>query len=148
MRIFVVVLGAGLLAASPGYAQDAAAGEKIFVQCKACHQIGETANNAVGPILNGVIGRKAGTIAGYSYSSANKNSGITWDEATFRGPAGQDPRHQDDLSRCERSEADRRSSCLSQTIRRHGKEEGGDGPCRRQVRGGEVTIRSAFLRIR
>src|SRR5262249_36093998 len=65
-------------------AQDAAAGEKIFTQCKACHQIGENAKNAVGPILNGLFGRKAGSIEGYSYSSANKNSGITSDEATFR----------------------------------------------------------------
>jgi len=65
-------------------AQDAAAGEKVFGVCKTCHQIGETAKNAVGPALNGLIGRKAGSVAGYSYSEANKNSGITWDEATFR----------------------------------------------------------------
>src|SRR5882762_9771787 len=87
MRTFgvvVVVLGIEVMMASPGWAQDAAAGEKVFVQCRACHQIGENAKNAVGPVLNGVIGRKAGSIAGYSYSDANKNSGITWDEATFR----------------------------------------------------------------
>jgi cytochrome c len=66
------------------FAQDAAAGEKDFAICKACHQIGETAKNAVGPVLNGVIGRKAGTYPGYNYSDANKNSGLTWDEATFR----------------------------------------------------------------
>ena len=65
-------------------AQDAAAGEKVFAVCKACHQIGENAKNAVGPVLNGIIGRKSGSIAGYSYSAANENSGITWDEATFR----------------------------------------------------------------
>ena len=65
---------------SPG----AAAGEKVFGVCKACHQIGETAKNNVGPVLNGLIGRKAGSVAGYSYSAANKDSGITWDEATFR----------------------------------------------------------------
>jgi cytochrome c len=71
--------------AIPGWAhaQDAAAGEKVFVQCKTCHQMGETAKNAVGPVLNGLIGRKAGTVPGYAYSAANKNSGITWDEATF-----------------------------------------------------------------
>src|SRR5262249_28182677 len=84
MRGLVVVLSAGIFAIAPGYAQDAASGEKIFVQCKACHQIGEAAKNAVGPVLNGLFGRKAGTIEGYSYSPANKNSGITWDEATFR----------------------------------------------------------------
>ena len=71
-------------ASAPALAQDAAAGEKVFAQCRACHQIGETAKNAVGPILNGLFGRKSGTIEGYSYSPANKNSGITWDEATFR----------------------------------------------------------------
>lgn len=49
-----------------------------------CHQIGETAKNAIGPPLNGVIGRPAGTYPGYNYSDANKNSGLTWDEATFR----------------------------------------------------------------
>jgi cytochrome c len=87
MRMVGVVffaLGIEVMATSPGWAQDAAAGEKVFAQCRACHQIGETAKNAVGPILNGVIGRKAGSIAGFSYSDANKNSGITWDEATFR----------------------------------------------------------------
>ena len=84
MRSFILVLGVEILAIIPGYAQDAALGEKIFVQCKACHQIGENAKNAVGPVLNGLFGRKAGTIEGYSYSPANKNSGITWDEATFR----------------------------------------------------------------
>jgi len=87
MRMFVVifvVLGSGLLAVSSARAQDAAAGEKVFVQCRACHQIGENAKNAVGPVLNGIIGRKAGVVEGYSYSSANKDSGITWDEATFR----------------------------------------------------------------
>ena len=65
-------------------AQDSAAGEKVFAQCRACHQVGETAKNAVGPVLNGLFGRKAGTVEGYAYSPANKNSGITWDEATFR----------------------------------------------------------------
>jgi cytochrome c len=65
-------------------AQDAAAGEKVFLKCKICHQIGEGARNAVGPVLNGVVGRKAGTYPDYAYSDANKNSGITWDEATLK----------------------------------------------------------------
>ncbi|WP_315838619.1 cytochrome c family protein [Bradyrhizobium prioriisuperbiae] len=85
VAVLVAGVGAGLLAAAvPAVAQDAAAGEKTFAQCKACHQIGETAKNAIGPELNGVIGRKAGSAEGYSYSAANKNSGLTWDEATFR----------------------------------------------------------------
>ncbi|MDO8400493.1 MAG: cytochrome c family protein [Bradyrhizobium sp.] len=64
-------------------AQDAAAGEKSFNKCRACHQVGETAKNVVGPVLNGLFGRKSGMVAGYNYSDANKNSGITWDEAVF-----------------------------------------------------------------
>ena len=84
MRIFAVVLGAEILSTISAFAQDAASGEKIFIQCKACHQIGENAKNAVGPELNGLFGRKAGAVPGYSYSVANKNSGFTWDEATFR----------------------------------------------------------------
>jgi cytochrome c len=64
-------------------AQDVAAGEKSFNKCRACHQVGETAKNTVGPILNGLFGRKSGTIEGYNYSEANKNSGIVWDEPVF-----------------------------------------------------------------
>lgn len=84
MRIFVLAIAAGFLSTVSASAQDAAAGEKVFAQCKACHQVGETAKNAVGPLLNGLFGRKSGTIEGFNYSPANKNSGITWDEATFR----------------------------------------------------------------
>lgn len=72
------------LASGSAQAQDVAAGEKVFQQCRACHQVGETAKNAVGPLLNGLFGRKAGTIEGYTYSPANKSSGLTWDEPTFR----------------------------------------------------------------
>ena len=63
---------------------DAVAGKAVFNQCKACHQVGPEAKNGVGPILNGIVGRKAGEGAGYNYSDANKNSGLTWDEATLR----------------------------------------------------------------
>lgn len=84
MRSFVFVVLLAVSCASEVRAQDAAAGEKVFGVCKACHQIGENAKNGVGPILNGIIGRKAGSVPGYSYSAANKSSGITWDEATFR----------------------------------------------------------------
>ena len=80
--IFAVVFA--IVGAGEARAQDATAGEKVFVVCKACHQIGENAKNIVGPVLNGIIGRKAGSVGGYSYSDANKDSGITWDEATFR----------------------------------------------------------------
>jgi cytochrome c len=46
--------------------------------------MGENAKNAVGPVLNGLFGRPAGSVEGYNYSPANKNSGLTWDEAVFR----------------------------------------------------------------
>ncbi|MDP3691204.1 cytochrome c family protein [Bradyrhizobium sp.] len=64
-------------------AQDVAAGEKSFNKCRACHQVGETAKNIIGPVLNGLFGRKTGTIDGYNYSEANRNSGLVWDEAVF-----------------------------------------------------------------
>ncbi|MDO8397732.1 MAG: cytochrome c family protein [Bradyrhizobium sp.] len=84
MRGFVFVALLAVAGAGEVRAQDAAAGEKVFGVCKACHQIGETAKNSVGPQLNGIIDRKAGTVEGYNYTAANKGSGITWDEATFR----------------------------------------------------------------
>jgi cytochrome c len=83
LRIYVLAAAALVGSMGAASAQDAAAGEKVFLKCKACHQIGEGAKNAVGPVLNGVVGRKAGTAPDYSYSDANKNSGFTWDEATL-----------------------------------------------------------------
>ncbi len=65
-------------------AQDAAAGKNSFNKCLACHAIGEDAKNKVGPELNGLDGRKSGTVPDYNYSEANKNSGITWNEANFK----------------------------------------------------------------
>ena len=58
---------------------DAAHGEKVFAQCKACH-VAEVGKNRVGPSLWAVVGRTAGTIPGFNYSKANKESGITWTE--------------------------------------------------------------------
>lgn len=86
-RVIAIFAGSVLMTGAAGLAHaagDPAEGEKVFAKCKICHQIGEGAKNAVGPELNGVIGRKAGSAPGYNYSDANKNSGITWDEATFR----------------------------------------------------------------
>jgi cytochrome c len=82
-RLFVLIVAA--LASSGGAsAQDVAAGEQSFRKCLPCHAVGEDARNKVGPLLNGLEGRKSGTIEGYSYTDANKNSGITWSEATFK----------------------------------------------------------------
>jgi len=64
-------------------AQDIEAGQKSFNKCRACHQVGEGAKNVVGPLLNGLMGRKSGTIEGYNYTDANKNSGIIWDDKVF-----------------------------------------------------------------
>ena len=69
--------------ASGALAQDAAAGKTSFNKCLACHAIGEGAKNKVGPELNGIDGRKSGTAPDYSYSDANKNSGITWNKELF-----------------------------------------------------------------
>lgn len=85
MRALLIAVSLAVVAApGSGHAQDAAAGEKVYAQCRACHQIGPTAKNAVGPLHNGLFGRKAGSVPGYAYSAANKDSGLTWDEATFR----------------------------------------------------------------
>lgn len=62
---------------------DAAAGERSWAKCRACHQVGPSARNGVGPHLNGLFGRVAGTVDGYAYSPANKASGLTWDDAQF-----------------------------------------------------------------
>jgi cytochrome c len=79
-----LVVVTAMAAASSAQAQDAAAGKTSFNKCLACHAIGAGAKNKVGPVLNGLDGRKSGTYEGYSYSDANKNSGITWNEATFK----------------------------------------------------------------
>jgi cytochrome c len=81
--------------AATATAADPAAGQKVFAVCKACHQVGEKAKNGVGPILNGVVGRPAGSVEGFKYSDAMKASGITWDEAALdeylKDPKGKVP---------------------------------------------------------
>jgi cytochrome c len=81
-----VVAVAIVLIASTGaaLAGNPADGEVVFKKCVACHSVGEGAKNKVGPILNGLDSRKSGTVEGYSYSGANKNSGITWNESSFK----------------------------------------------------------------
>ena len=79
----VAAMAQGLMVFA-AHAQDVAAGEQSFKKCLACHRVGEGAKNLVGPELNGLDGRKSGSVPGYSYSDANKNSGLTWSEATFK----------------------------------------------------------------
>jgi len=85
LKIAAIAASVAFVGAVPALAEgDAVAGKAVFNQCKACHQVGPEAKNGVGPILNGIVGRKAGEGASYNYSDANKNSGLTWDEATLR----------------------------------------------------------------
>ncbi|WP_092175364.1 cytochrome c family protein [Bosea sp. OK403] len=77
------ILAAALLLGTSAHAQDASAGERSFNKCRACHQLGETAKNTIGPVLNGLFGRSSGSVEGYSYSPANKAAGLTWDDAAF-----------------------------------------------------------------
>jgi len=61
---------------------DAAAGEKVFKKCKACHII-DKEKNRLGPHLIGIFGREAGSVDGFKYSKAMMESGVTWDETTL-----------------------------------------------------------------
>ena len=82
-HIFLTALLSAAVPASPSLAQDAAAGEVVFAKCKACHIASED-KNKVGPSLLGVIGRTAGTHAGFKYSPAMVDAGkggLIWDEA-------------------------------------------------------------------
>ena len=84
-----LALAISVLLSGASFAQDAgdpAKGEKAFGKCKACHDIGESAKNKVGPILNGIVGRAAGSIADYKYSdalAAKASGGLVWDEANI-----------------------------------------------------------------
>ena len=84
MRILAITIISLAVSSSATFAQDVSAGETSFKKCAPCHDAGPDARNKIGPELNGLDGRKAGTAANYSYSDANKNSGIIWNEATFR----------------------------------------------------------------
>jgi cytochrome c len=82
-RAALLALIMSLASAGPSSAQDAANGETVFRKCRACHQVGETAKNGVGPAQNGVVGRKAGSVEGFSYSDINKaagEAGLVWTE--------------------------------------------------------------------
>lgn len=62
---------------------DVSHGATVFARCAACHSISKTSIGGIGPNLAGVVGRKAGSLPGYRYSSAMKNSGLVWNEATL-----------------------------------------------------------------
>lgn len=87
MRYYALIAAtsAALLASGSAWAQDAAAGEKVFAKCKACH-VADKDQNRVGPSLKGLFGRAAGTHAGFNYSKPMKDAGaggLVWDDAHF-----------------------------------------------------------------
>jgi len=61
---------------------DAQRGAQVFNQCKICHSL-EAGKNMLGPSLHGLIGRKSGSVPGFAYSSAMKNSNVTWNDDTL-----------------------------------------------------------------
>lgn len=79
MRLFLLALlcSSGAAAAQAG---DPARGEKLYARCEACHAL---AYDRVGPRHCGLIGRRAGSVEGFSYSDAMKSSGIVWTEETL-----------------------------------------------------------------
>lgn len=81
---FGFALAMAIMLSSGAMAQgNATDGEQVFRKCMQCHRIGPDAKNLVGPVLNGVIGRQAGTAADYSYSDLNSNAGkngLVWTE--------------------------------------------------------------------
>jgi len=84
MLRWVVAAGAMIALPAVALAQDADAGKKIFNKCTPCHSIGPGAKTKVGPELNGLFGRKAGSVEGFNYSEAMKKAGWVWDEAKFK----------------------------------------------------------------
>lgn len=84
MRVALVAAVGLVVSTGAALAQDVAAGETSFRKCAPCHSIGPDATNKVGPVLNGLNGRPAGSVEGFNYSDANKGSGITWGEAVFK----------------------------------------------------------------
>lgn len=87
--MIALVLAGVTALATPAFADDhgdATKGAKLFKRCAACHAVGDGAKHKVGPELNDVFGRTAGTAEGYRYSSAmiaKGEEGLVWDEETL-----------------------------------------------------------------
>ena len=71
-----------ILTVSIANTADLVKGKKVFKKCVACHSL-EEGKNKIGPPLNNLLGRKAGSVEGYKYSKAMKNSGVVWDEESL-----------------------------------------------------------------
>ena len=116
-----LMIGAVVLAASAGHAlaQDLAAGESSFRKCQPCHDVGETAKNKLGPELNGLDGRKAGTVENGTYKPGNEKLRHHLERASFYGirqqSGCQGPRH-NDVAISKGREGNRRSLGLSEAV--------------------------------
>lgn len=84
MRTFAIVTVLVVGFTAEAAAQNATSGADVFKQCTICHAIGPGAQNKIGPELNGLDGRHSGSVPNFDYSDANKNSGVVWNEATFK----------------------------------------------------------------
>ncbi|HTH33346.1 MAG TPA: cytochrome c family protein [Xanthobacteraceae bacterium] len=84
MRTLLMAAALAAVSGMTASAQDVAKGEASFRKCLPCHSIGDDAQNKIGPELNGIDGRHSGSVPGFDYSDANKNSGIVWNEAKFK----------------------------------------------------------------
>jgi cytochrome c len=82
-RSVLCALAPALLAACSPSGTDAATGQRAFKQCAGCHQIGPNARAGFGPQLNGIFGRRAGTLPDFAYSDAMRASNIVWDDKTL-----------------------------------------------------------------
>jgi len=81
----IAILAVSATVTTVAQAQDIAAGQDTFNKvCTICHAVGEGAMNKLGPILNGLDGRRSGSVEGFTYSDGMKNAGIVWSEATFK----------------------------------------------------------------
>ena len=83
MKILFTAAALTVFSGAIAAAQDIGKGATVFKQCAVCHKIGAGATNGIGPELNGLDGRRSGSVPSYIYSDANKNSGMIWNEATF-----------------------------------------------------------------
>ena len=84
MRRAIISALALVISMGAALAQDVAAGETSFRKCQLCHDVGENAKNKLGPELDGLNGRKAGSGENFNYSEGLKSSGITWTQETFK----------------------------------------------------------------
>jgi cytochrome c len=86
MMVRALIAAAPFIAAlaGPALAQDVEKGAIVFKKCALSHNVGPNATNKVGPELNGLNGRRSGSVPDFNYSDANKKSGIVWNEETFK----------------------------------------------------------------